>query len=74
MKKQVKEKKNIVGYVASWLKNGIYAVTNISMEILMYVQIFILGSLWIQFNNKKPWTNKDRYFDETNGKSGNYCK
>ena len=30
------------GYYAPWLKDGIYAVKNIGVEVLMYIQIFIL--------------------------------
>ena len=35
-------RKNIFGYYAPWLKDGIYAVKNIGVEVLMYIQIFIL--------------------------------
>ena len=34
-------KKYFVGCYAPWLKDGIFAVTNISVEILMYIQIYI---------------------------------
>ena len=33
---------NFVGSYATWLNDGIYAVTNIDVEILIYIQIFIL--------------------------------
>ena len=35
-------KKHFVECYAPWLKDGIFAITNISVEILMYIQIFIL--------------------------------
>ena len=43
MKKQVKQENNI-SLDATHLdeKDGIYAVTNAGVEILMYIQIFIL--------------------------------
>ena len=71
-------KKYFVGRYARWLRDGIYAITNIGVEIVMYIQLFILKFLFsnnstIQFNLKK--TNKqERYFDETKKKSCNYCK
>ena len=47
--------------------HSIYAVTNIRIEIVMYIQIFILakaaffrGNSAIQFNYKKTRTNKTR--------------
>ena len=48
----------------------------------MYIQIFILmkaaffrGNSKIQFNHTNTGqTEEDRYFDETNEKSGNYRK
>ena len=76
-------KKKIVEWYAFWLKDGIYSATNIGVEILSYIQIFILmkAALFlegIQRSNliiKKTQTNKARQvFDETNEKSGNYCK
>ena len=44
MKKQVKKEEKYFVYLENipWLKDGIYADTNVSIEILMYIQIFIL--------------------------------
>ena len=73
-------KKKFVGCYAPWLKDDIYAVTNIGVEILIYIQIFILvkapffrGNSTIQLHHKK-WTKPSRFFEETDQKSGNYCK
>ena len=52
MKKQNNEK-HFIGCYAHCLKDGIYAATNIGLEILNYTQVFILVK----------GTNKDRYFD-----------
>ena len=81
MKKQVKQEKSIIGCYAPWLKGGIYAVTNIGVEILMHIQIFswklflFRRNSRMQFNNKNP--NKQSkifiYFDETNKTYCNYC-
>ena len=46
--------KYFVKCYALWLKNGIYAVTNIGVEILMYNQIFILER---EFNDP-IWSRK----------------
>ena len=43
MKKQVKQEKIFCCMShAPWLKDGIFAVKNIRLEILMYIQIVIL--------------------------------
>lgn len=64
------------------LQDGIYSVTNISVEILLHIQIFLLvkapfslevierSSLII----KNEQTKQDWCFDETNEKSDSYCK
>ena len=78
-------KKYFVRCASPWSKDGIFAVTNISVEILMYIRIFILAKaafFWegiqqstIYINHKKSEQSKqDKYFDKTNEKSGNYCK
>ena len=36
------EKKYFFGFYAPWLKDNIFAGTNISVEILLYIQLFIL--------------------------------
>ena len=40
---------NFLGCYENWLKDGIYAFTNIGVEILMYIQVFILakGSFYL---------------------------
>ena len=62
MKEQLKyEKKYFVQCYAPWLKDGIYAVTNLGIEISVYIQMFILvrvaffleGIQTIQFSHKK---------------------
>ena len=76
------KKKKFVGCYAPWLKDSIYGVTNISVEILMYIQIFILvkAASFIEGIRrstsviKNEPTKQHRYFDETKEKSGNYCK
>ena len=73
-------KKYFVGCYGLWLKDGIYAVTNIGVEILMYIQIFILVKAAFSIEGihqsrliiKKA--EQDKYFDKTNEKYGNYCK
>ena len=70
-----------VGCYPPWPKDDIYSVTNISVEILMYIQIFVLvkavfsvlfkGNSTIQFKNHKK-TNETN--DGTNENSGNFCK
>ena len=35
-------KKHFAGCYEHWQKDGIFAVTNIGVEILIYIQIFIL--------------------------------
>ena len=69
MKKQNRRKYFIRCY-AHWLKDGIYAVTNIDLEILMYTQIFILvkGTFFLKAIQQSSFiitkrTNKDSYFD-----------
>ena len=59
------------------LKDGIYIVKNIGGKILMYIQIVIFlkvtfFSEGIQQTNEQ--TKQERYFDEANEKSDNYCK
>ena len=69
-------KKYFVGCYAPQLKDGIYAVTNVSIEISMYIQMFILmrtaffseGIQMIQFHKKSKQMQQDRYFVETNKK------
>ena len=69
-------KKYFVGCYAPQLKDGIYAVTNVSIEISMYIQMFILmrtaffleGIQMIQFHKKSKQMQEDRYFVETNKK------
>ena len=65
MKEQLKyEKKYFVQCYAPWLKDGIYAVTNLAIEISVYIQMFILvrvaffleGIQTIQFSHKKEQT------------------
>ena len=69
MKKQWNRKKQFVGCYAPWLKDVIFAVTNIGAEILMYTQIYVLvkaafflegiqrSSLIIKKKNKKSKTS-----------------
>ena len=72
-----------IGSYAPWLNDGIYVVTNISVEILMYIQILILikAALLLEgcqhsslINKRNKQTKQDRYLYETNKKSGNYGK
>ena len=58
-------KKYFGGCRTPWLKHVIYAIMNIGVKILMYIQIFS----WKQLQTKP-----DRYFDEANEKSGKYFK
>ena len=45
------------------------------MFILERAAFFLEGIQTTQFHHKKnEKTQQDRYFDETNEKSGNYCK
>ena len=64
-------------------KDGIYVVTNIGVETLMYIQIFILikAALFLEgcqrsslINKRNKQTKQDKYLDETNKKPGNYGK
>ena len=73
----------IIGCYIPWLKDDSFAVTDIGVEMLMYVQIFILvkAAFFLEAIQrfsliiKKPkHTKQGRYIDETNEKSGNYCK
>ena len=53
------------------IKDGIYAITNIGVEILKYFQIFILFYFGVHsaipFSHEKiNQTKQDRYFDKTN--------
>ena len=53
-----------------WLKN-----LNAYPHTYSYENSFLFRkNSTIQFNHKKQKTKQDRYFDETNKKSGNYCK
>ena len=73
-------KKIFVGCYAPWLKDDIYAVTNIGAEILMYIQIFIRVKVTFfvegihQSSLVSKETKQDRYFDEASQKSGYYFK
>ena len=71
-------KKEFVGCYAPWLKDGIFAVTNIGAEILMYTQMYVLvkAAFFLEGNQrssliikKKEQKKQDKYFDETNKKS-----
>ena len=82
MKKQMKKEKNIL-LDATELKDGIYVAANIGVQIIMYVQIFILvkAAFFLQGIQrssliiKKPTKTKQNiYFYETDEKSGTYCK
>ena len=77
-------KKYFVGSYTLRLKDGIYAVTNIGVEIFMYIQILILMKAGfflegIHRSNliiKKPPTDKAQTKTsilKTNEKSGNHC-
>ena len=57
------------------LKDGIYAVTNIGLLTLMYIQIIILlkAALFLEGLQRsvfRIYFKQDRYFDKTNKKSG----
>lgn len=76
MKKQVKYKKIwrkcFVGCRATWLNDGVYIVTNIGAEMLMYIKIIYSWESSLIMKNKQ--TKRNRYFDETNKISGKCCK
>ena len=76
-------KKYFVGCYTPWPKDGIYDITNIGLELLMYIpNMYLLkssflfrGNSKIQFNHKKnPEQTKQDKYDETMDRSGNYCK
>ena len=72
---QIREKK-IAGCYAFY-----FAITNIGVEILMNIQIFLVKTAFFSEGIQRSslilrkQTNKARYvFDESCGKSGDYCK
>ena len=75
---QWNRKKYFVGCYAPWLKDGIYAATNISVEILLYIQlyiqIFILvkAAFFLKGIHQSKRAKQDKHFDDTNEKSGNF--
>ena len=62
--------KKIIGYYTPWLKDGIYAATNVSVEISMYIQVFSLvrtaffleGIQMIQFHRKRTNTARQVFW------------
>ena len=66
-----KEKKNFVRCYTPWPKDGIFAVTNIGVGILMYIQVIILVKAAFFLDRiqrsslitKNEQTKQDRYFD-----------
>ena len=73
--------KYFVGYCTRWQKDCNYAVTNIDVKILIYLQMFILvkADFFLEGVQQssliiKDGTNKARHIEETKQKSGNYCK
>ena len=46
MKKRVWQHISCVGCYAAWLKDGLYAVTDIKIKILIHMQTFIPETNW----------------------------
>ena len=76
-------KKYFVRCYAPWLKHGVYAVTNVGIEIWMYIQTFILvrkaffleQTQIIQFHHKKiNKHSKTGILMKLTKKPGNYCQ